>query len=219
MDETSIPYAFGEHRGNIASTSRRSAFAAATKKGDLRGAVTHVAFITHDTTVQAKLPQIIIGNTRRFTSALLSGATAEKPDNVILIRAKSAWNNTLHMMRIIGILGAVLRDFTQYQPVLVLDTASCHTSPRLVRCAGANSIWISFVPAKLTYMLQPLDTHVFASYKSCLRRLYRQAKIDGKGLVSPARWLHLLFEICTTFLCGRKWHKAFEQTGMLGNRL
>lgn len=218
MDETSIPYAFGEQRGNIAKSSRRLGVAAVGKKSELRGAVTHVAFITHDTTVQPKLPQIIIGNTRRFTPDLLSVMADRKPNNVVLIRAKSAWNTTLHMMRIIGLLGAALQEFPQFQPVLVLDTASCHTTPRLVRCAGANNIWISFVPAKLTYLLQPLDTHVFASYKLRLRRLYREAKLDGHGVVSVIKWLELLFDMCTKFLCSGKWRKAFERTGMLGTR-
>jgi hypothetical protein len=177
-----------------------------------------VAFATHDSAVQARLPQVIIGNTRKFTPGLLAAVMPQKPANVVLIRQKTVWNTTTLMLHIIEILGATMQNFPQYQAVLVLDAASCHTAPRVVRAASAQGIWFSFIPAKLTFLLQPLDTHIFASYKVVLKKMYLQARSTGHGTVTSAAWLEVLFHMCTKFLCGRKWKAAFEQTGMLGDR-
>ena len=218
MDETSVPYGFGQARGNVTASRVSKTAVAQVSRSELRGAVTHVAFATHDSAVQARLPQVIIGNTRKFTPGLLAAVMPQKPANVVLIRQKTAWNTTTLMLHIIEILGATMQNFPQYQAVLVLDTASCHTAPRVVRAASAQGIWFSFIPAKLTFLLQPLDTHIFASYKVVLKKMYLQARSTGHGTVTSAAWLEVLFHMCTKFLRGRKWKAAFEQTGMLGDR-
>lgn len=167
LDETSVPYAFSNRRGNVVAGA---AAHGKVKRGDTRGAVTHVAIITHDSAVQARLPQYIIGNHHKFTLPFMTAANLIKPNNVVLLRQKSAWNSLEVMRRVLANLSETLLQFPQYQPILVMDTASCHTNARLVRAAGALGIWIAFIPAKLTFLLQPLDTHVFAGYKDCLKK-------------------------------------------------
>ena len=209
MDETSVPYGFGQARGNVTASRVSKTAVAQVSRSELRGAVTHVAFATHDSAVQARLPQVIIGNTRKFTPGLLAAVMPQKPANVALIRQKIAWNTTTLMLHIIEILGATMQNFPQHQAVLVLDTASCHTAPRVVRAASAQGIWFSFIPAKLTFLLQPLDTHIFASYKVVLKKMYMQARSTGHGTVTSAAWLEVLFHMCTKISAWKEMEGSF----------
>lgn len=58
-----------------------------------------------------------------------------------------------------------------------------HYSPEVLSTCSRNNLHVSFVPAKLTWALQPADTHVFAGQK---RRLCQRLEImavhseDGK---------------------------------------
>ena len=45
----------------------------------------------------------------------------------------------------------------------------------LAACIDAR-MWPLLVPARATWLLQPLDTHVFLSFKACLRREYQAAR-------------------------------------------
>lgn len=213
LDETSVPYAFGSRRGNVVP---HAAASGKVKRSETRGAVTHVGIITHDPTVQARLPQYIIGNHYKFTLPFMAAANLSKPANVVLVRQKSAWNTLGVMKRVLVSLNEALQHFPHYQPILVMDTASCHTNAKLVRAAGELGIWIAFIPAKLTFLLQPLDTHAFAGYKACLKKLFWEAR--GKGELTSLAWIKLLFHMCTKFLCGKQWWHAFERTGLTGDR-
>ena len=217
LDATSVAYSFQRGRGNVVAGA-----AAETKvsRSETRGAVTHVAMICNDSAVQPKLPQFIIGNHHKFTLAFMQAASVTKPPNVVLLREKSAWNSLAIMRKVLQSLADALQHFSTYQAILVLDTASCHTSPKLVRLAASLNIWISFIPAKLTCMLQPLDTHCFAGYKDCVQKLFRQERSKAfEGRVSSISWINILYHVCTKFMCSKKWLHAFERTGLLGDRV
>ena len=48
-----------------------------------------------------------------------------------------------------------------------------------------SAIWVSFIPAKLAWLIQPCDTHCFAKYKRSLRDQYhREALRNAGGAVS-----------------------------------
>ena len=214
LDETSVSYTFHQAKGLYHRRLKRQGRAhTQIRKSELRGAVTHVAVICERSEVQPRLPQVIIGNKHRFTVRLMASVRASTPANVHLFRRKSSWNNTLCMCEILDLLSNALKEFPWFQPILLLDTASCHISDVVAAKASALNIWLVPVPAGLTHLLQPLDVYTFSGYKEFLRQQYRKARAD-KGMVSLEMWLQLLFDVCTTYLNGRKWSPAFSQVGL-----
>lgn len=180
----------------------------------IRTAVTHVALVCHKPEIQAVLPQIFIGNEVGFPAGELE--TFAKPAVVQFWREKSSWNSTLHMQRVLQEIAAVFVSFPTMQPIVILDAAPIHLHASVLEQGMKSSVWLACVPAGLTWLLQPLDTHVFALYKAWLRNNFR-AKL-GQGPVSVQQWLQLLSQGATTFLGGRCWDRAFEADGIIGSR-
>ena len=58
--------------------------------GDRRSCITFMASITHDTAIQPKLPQILIGNKHQFTAQVMRLAQT-LPKNIRLFKQQSAW--------------------------------------------------------------------------------------------------------------------------------
>ena len=175
--------------------------------------MTHVAIICDRSEIEPRLPQVLIGNKHRFTQTLVAGALGSKPSNVHLFRRKSSWSNSTCMVEVLDLLAEALRDFPAFQPILLLDTATCHMSDSVAAKAASLNIWLVPVPAGLTHLLQPLDVYGFAGYKEFLRNAYRTERA-AHGKVTPKSWLKLLFDVCTRFLNSRKWSVAFFQVGL-----
>ena len=175
--------------------------------------MTHVAIICDRSEIEPRLPQVLIGNTHRFTQTLVAGALGSKPSNVHLFRRKSSWSNSTCMVEVLDLLAEALRDFPAFQPILLLDTATCHMSDSVAAKAASLNIWLVPVPAGLIHLLQPLDVYGFAGYKEFLRNAYRTERA-AHGKVTPKSWLKLLFDMCTRFLNSRKWSVAFSKVGL-----
>jgi hypothetical protein len=182
-----------------------------------RSMVSHVGLCTHRVDVQARLPHIFIGNHRCFTVPLIDAMATELPATVKFWRRKSSWNSAVLMQDILREISSVMSDFPSLQPILVMDTVGVHVTNAVLRTASDLNLWLLIVPARTTYALQPLDTHVFSPYKAFLKRAYRDSK-DEAGNVTPQAWAKTLISAATEFLCGRTWEHAFEQTGIIGNR-
>ena len=221
-DETNIPFHLGGRRGLVLSKSTPSlpghllarAFAAKTSRRDLRTSVTHLATICDDAALQPVMPHFIIGSRRCFSNALLSDLGPHVPANVHLIRSTSSWCNSQifddFLLQLHGAL-AVCRDTRQ--PILILDTAPCHLSKSTWALAAKLRILLCYVPARLTHLLQPLDTHAFACYKAFLRREYRAAQAASPtGSVCSRGWLRLLCR-GARFLASKRWQRAFAEVG------
>lgn len=191
-----------------------------TEKADrheLRGHITHVAMIAHEPAVQPLLPQVLLGNERRFTLKFLRDVQGELPANIQLWRRKSGWTNHIVMTQLLAVLAKALGSLmaTRYV-ILLLDCAPQHFHPTVIACARRRNTRLIFVPAKLTFLLQPCDTHVFARFKAFLRSNWakeRTASVDGE--VSVKSWLLLLVGAIRKVLQGVAWRDAFLHTGVL----
>ena len=179
--------------------------------------ITHVGLRTHRTDLQGRLPQIFIGNHYCFTPAFVDHVGQVAPSRVKFWRRKSSWNNNALMCDILLEIALALNSFPGIQPILVMDCAGIHLTAQVLRTASALEIWILPVPARCTFLLQPCDTHVFSPYKAFLKNAYR-ASNDGTGSVTQEAWARDLINVATTFMCGRHWAAAFEETGLIGNR-
>jgi hypothetical protein len=71
------------------------------------------------------------------------------------------------------------------------------------------------VPARLTWLLQPLDTHVFALLKRRLHALQLDARCgSADGVLHGAEWLPLLCQAVQEVVCRADWSHAFSANGV-----
>jgi hypothetical protein len=122
------------------------------------------------------------------------------------------------MVRFISLLAKHLEPFReQYQPILLLDCCSAHLSAAVLAAASNQGIWIVIIPARLTWLLQPLDVYIFRNFKRELQKHFRRLikeSIDGR--VSDHAWLLCVTRVAATFLSSLSWRRAFVLTGATG---
>jgi hypothetical protein len=216
LDETSIQLFQGGVAGNIFTSKKRHSPepVEAAPLGKRRRCFTHVAFICDRPELQPLMPQYLIGNESTFLVRELAALRAACPANVVIVRQQSAWNNSLLCARIIRRLAVVLKPYMdRLQPVLLLDAARIHLAHALHACR-ATSIWPLVVPAKTTWLIQPLDTGAFSLFKYILKMSYQRARIaSADGEVSTLVLVRCVCEAIRKALQGRRWAGVFDGDG------
>ena len=228
MDETSVCLWQGDGKGTVVCSKKRrrrwSAEAVEDAGADVgqpasrkvrRTCLTHVAFICDRPEVQPLLPQVLIGNCATFLIRDWHQLLAQCPPNVYLIRQKSAWNNAEVCKRIFNILAAVLRPWSaRLQPILLMDACYAHLHASVAECCSRQGIWLVVIPARLTGLMQPCDTHAFQTYKVYLKKAYQRLRAaHPTGKVSVADFLAAVYETVRFVLQGAKWALAFDRDG------
>ena len=217
MDETSICLFQGDGKGTVFvdKKRRREEPVQMVPRFKRRCCLTHVAFICDRPDLQPLLPQIIIGNFATFHAADFAMLQSRCPPNVTLVRQKSAWNNDRLCAYIVRRLALALRaHINELQPVLLLDAVRLHTTTAVLAACNGARIWPVLVPARMTWLLQPLDTHAFQTYKAHLRARYQSARADlGAGDLSTSQFLECICAAIRHVLQGTRWDSAFDQDG------
>ena len=180
-----------------------------------RSCLSHIVFLCDDTAVQPQLPHIICGNKKVLPLHVQRHVQQHLLQNVFVIRRQSAWINTDLMVKVMGVLGHVLRPhLATKQPVLLLDALSVHIAPQVFRAAAKAGIWLVVIPAKLTFLLQPADTHAFYKYKMYLRRRYLEVSSDAvDGEVGLEKLLLAMNDGVRRVFQGHAWGRAFTANG------
>ena len=219
MDETSVALFQGGGKGTIMFRKRKDPPSAepheSAGRAKRRTCLTHVAFICDRSDIQPLLPQVVVGNEATFLVRELVALQAAAPPNVHLVRQRSAWNNTELMRRIITMLAVALRPFLGVlQPILLLDACRVHLAPTIFYRCLACKIWPIVVPARLTWLLQPCDTHVFQKYKAHLKKAYQTARVGAAAReLSVAEFLPCLWGAIRHVVQGNLWDAAFDADG------
>ena len=118
-------------------------------------------------------------------------------------------------MEILRLLSRALKPFShRFQPVLMWDAAKSHIRPDVLACAGKLGIWTIIVPAKVTWLLQPADTHCFARYKAFLRRKYLECSASASdGHVSTDDIILTINAAVREVFQKQKWQGSFMGNG------
>ena len=141
-----------------------------------RSCMTLMAAITHDTAVQPKLPQVLIGNKHQLTAQVLRDAKP-LPHNIHVFKEETAWNNHAVMRRYISLLAKALGDMVkQRYVILLLDVHRSHIDKSIFVHARRCGLRLCYVPALMTAELQPCDTHLFSRFKSAFQELWRRQR-------------------------------------------
>ena len=227
LDETSVCLFQGGGKGTVCFRKRplqdpsEGEPVQKVSRNAKRTCVTHIALVRDRPGLQPFLPQVIIGNEHTFHAKEMAALIAACPPNVYLIRQKSAWNNAEVCKRVFRLLGAALRAYfdpllsKRLQPALLMDACRAHLKSGVAAACLAEGIWPIIVPAKLTWLLQPLDTHVFLRYKAYLRTAYQSARLSTvDGELPVAQFLQVLYDTIRQVMQGRRWARAFDEDGV-----
>ena len=187
LDETRVLFYVRSGVGNVAMVRGAGARPARARprqiasKGGQRAAMTHVGIVCDDTSLQGYLPQVFIASDRLILARDVLATEADLPPYTYLLRGTSSWNSTEKMVHVIRLLGTVLRARApDALPILSMDAVRLHLGERVLRECARWGIRVVVVPAKLTWLLQQLDTHVFAKMKRALRDAY-QERVGREG--------------------------------------
>lgn len=219
VDETSVCLFQGGCKGTVMFRKRKDPPASEplerASRAKRRACLTHVAFICDRPDIQPSMPQVLIGNEATFLVRDMAALQGLCPANVHLLRCKSAWNNKAQMMKIISMLAVALRPHMPLlQPILMMDACRVHCPPEVLYRCLALQIWPVIVPARLTWLLQPLDTHAFQKYKAFLKKVCQAARVAAASReLSVADFVASMCSTIRHVLQGNVWASAFDADG------
>ena len=216
LDETSISMHQGGGRGSIFIEKRKARLLAESAPlAKKRQCFTHVALICDRADLQPLMPQVLVVNMRTVLMKELATIRALLPPNVRLVCQTSAWNNSALCARIIALLRPALGVHADgLQIVIVMDAHRVHFALPVLRACRRHNAWPVFVPPRMTWLLQPLDTHAFAIFKRVLQLVFQRARAAAAdGVVSKCAFFTLLCDAIRTVLQGRHWCAAFDSDG------
>ena len=221
MDETSVSYSFASQVVGLRVS--KAALPPGKKRrkqqvthSDDRAHISFLAFLTHFSDIQPKLPQIFLASEKLVSKKLLQELSSHIPENYHFIRGKSSWNSHKMMRKAICLLAKSLEPYmATHQVILVLDVARCHFHQSISALATAKGIRLLYVPSKLTWLLQPADTHCFSRLKAKLKKKWVELRSQSStGMISHKDWLCAVLSLMSPLLNGVKWASAFKAAGL-----
>ena len=222
MDETACRLFYDPAKGVLASelvalAARRGRVTSNVGTAQTRSVLSLVALLCNDSSIQPNLPQYILGNEHVLQSSVLGELRRDRSlsPNVHVLRRKSSWVNDTELAAIARNWGKALQQHCpDRQPFLLLDACSPHLGPKFLASCVRCKIWVLYVPARLTWLLQPADTHCFALLKASLRQQFHDtALLSASGKVTLKDILEHLDRAIRKVLQGRSWKEAFEGNG------
>lgn len=220
MDETSIQLVPKASRGNLLRfprSRRRGGGRFRATSTQQRTNLTYAAFITDFPPLQPMLPQFVIGSKLTvFINRTWPKLFRNSPLPIFLIRGKSGWNNAAHMVQMIRVLGAVCRKVAPKAVFLLsFDVANAHLKDEVFQAMHVEGFLPLLIPAKMTWLLQPLDVAVFRAFKQALRVLFHDRFASSAEPRVEVEWfLELLYEVIASVILRNDWQEVFASVGM-----
>ena len=185
--------------------------------------MTHVAFICDHPDLPPHMPQVLVGNEATIPAETLEELNNALPAIVHLLRQRSAWNNAELLVEILKVLKSALVPFglSGLQMMLLLDAASIHISWVVLRACFRAGICPCSLPAKKTWLLQPLDTHAIWPLKMCVCvwRLHERPRAStADGTVTLREFLDCIATAIRQILQSHRWANAFDANGFGQNQ-
>ena len=224
MDETTMYFAYASMKGTVLTPAIAKQYSSAATHenislADTHSRVTWCAFLCNVHAVQTLLPQIILASKKNVSGRLYTYTMQNKPPNIHLWIEDSAWMNLSLFDKMLRLLVRCLSSVAeQYSLILLVDVARCHFGIDIARRALQLGIQLMVVPARLTWLLQPLDTHVFATVKRFMKNALTAARTTtALGRLSPQEWLVVVLETIRWF-CVQNFAASFRCNGLEGSQ-
>ena len=206
-DETSVKLVLNEPKGHVSERAYRLHIAGhpTGRNANLasqRSCATHMAAICDSPEFQRLLPQVVLPSDKQVSEARYDTIRRSAPAGVIVWRLPTAWMNCTLMKRCLCLLGSCLRAYRPtHRFILYLDAHKVHINTATLRVASQEDLWICVIPSKMTWTLQPCDTHLFSGYKRQLgEELQRLSGATEHGTISWELVMQALWQVVATLL-------------------
>ncbi len=222
VDETAVERLVPHRRGHVLpSQPDRAAVAGLYERiarRDSHGHVTLVGAVASDPALQSHLPQLVLARDGTLSVAERTRLRALRAP-LQWLEGTDGWVTGANFPRVLTLLRrAILAQRPGSQVVVVCDSAAQHVCDAAVLHAQRLRIHLVCIPGRVTWLLQPLDTHVFALLK---RRLHTTQLVEraasATGVLGPTRWIHILEAVVTDVLVRGDWSRAMHANGLCGN--
>lgn len=182
---------------------------------DRRGQSTLLATIVNDPELQAAMPQFVLTNDKNLS----------KDDKAKLrtLAAPLKWfpgtKGWMSPASLKPLLTAIRRAVRSKRPlaevVMFMDCATVHTAEDVVAHCSKLGLHLCLIPGGMTYLLQPLDSHVFATVKRTLSEMQERKRGEHPlGILATGDWIDVLSQAVHATLIERSWASAFADNGL-----
>ena len=181
---------------------------------------TLLAAVCSDGALQKHLPQVRLPRARPERGAgptvLAAYAAAGAPQAAY--HGGSGWNNGAILVSYLRELRRRVARVAPGRPlVLVMDDSGIHTGDTALRERVRLGIAVVIIPSRMTWCLQPLDTHVFARLKAAIRAAVFERMAAGLGCrVTPTDRIRLHGEAIRRVLVEHDWSDVVRRAGLDG---
>ena len=224
LDESPIPVTFQAQNGTTVAQCVGSAWHERPKQNisrkDRRTFFTLLSIVCDDRKIQPILPQLLIVGEKLVTLDELDALQLEMPDNMYIKRRGKGWNTADLFVEYLQLLAAILQPHgASVRFILTLDAVPCHLEKKVLDAIGASLLmWFLLIPAKLTWLLQPLDVYGFSKVKHRLRQGYQLAILDGDQSKPAMLMIRIVLAELSRTLNLQPWRKYFRCIGLWDNR-
>ena len=225
-DETNVRLHLPTGKGHLVITAHKRkqeprSLTRNVTRGETRASATHLLSISDDPAVQEVLPQFIILNKHLVSEAVFAEIRASLPPNMYALREAKGWANSSTMIMYAKKLAEHVAPLRCNRSIVVFgDVYKAHTSVPVLTAFGAYRLLVCFVPAKMTWALQPCDTEAFAIYKRGLgTKLEREALESDTGRIGWLALVKAIRDVIRDVINTRSWAKAFDDVGLRGTQL
>ena len=98
--------------------------------------------------------------------------------------------------------------------VLTLDCSNAHLNVKTIRHLRRLGVLVVFLPAKLTWLLQPLDVYAFGELKQRIRVAQTALRMSASsGSLDIGSWINGTADAIRHVLVDRDWSDAFAKLG------
>ena len=219
LDETGMSNVKEGRHGTVIARNRQHALDN-VDRADQRyfSRCTLLAAIADDLPTQAALPQVFLP--RQAAAASPSRATLRAVEDAGA--PAECWHGSGGFMsapllrQYLTKLRAAVRSVRPgWKVVVAMDAANAHTNLKVLRHARRLGMHVLFVPARMTWMLQPLDTHVFAVLKRRMRQLVMEQRMAAaRGRITAAAVLRCAAIAAKQVLSSGDWRGVMARAGL-----
>jgi len=219
LDETAISRGMAPRRGHVVphrAPRARQRFARIALR-EQRGHMSYVSVIVDNPAAQRLMPQTFLVNGKRVTRADRAALRAlESP--LIAAMDEKGWVSADNFAPVLTSLRRACRAANPRAVILlVMDCATQHTARKVLAHLARLAVLVLLVPAGLTWLLQPLDSHVFNGFKREVYRLQVNARAASPtGALLPGAWIEVAAQAARSHIIDRDWSGVMESNGLRG---
>lgn len=219
MDETMLSNLRGWKKGVVAnSAAANNERGSELRKDAAMSRTSLIASICSDGDLQKFLPQVRLPRSKdgAVPSKHVISAFAAAGAPQIAWHGGQGWNTTQTM---VWYLRELCKSVRLHRPgfavVLVLDCCSVHISAQVLATAKRLDMHIVVIPARMTWLVQPLDTCVFSVLKRAMRNFEFDAKAANQsGRLARLERVRVQGESVRAVLIRSEWSTSMRRSGM-----